>query len=56
MKVEHTIIEHIETRWLKWYGHVQRMPEERLPKQIPWVPRGRRKIGRPRISWKEGID
>jgi len=33
------------------------MEKGRLPKQIlNWTPAGRRKRGRPRRSWREGID
>ena len=57
MGVTHTIIDDIKTKQLIWYGHVQRMAENRLPKQIlTWTPHGRRKRGRPRRSWREGID
>ncbi|XP_060525285.1 uncharacterized protein LOC132701394 [Cylas formicarius] len=57
MKVGHTISDEIRTKQLKWYGHVQRMEEQQLPKQIlTWTPTGRRKRGRPRKSWREGID
>jgi len=30
--LEETIIKEIEQNQLTWYGHVQRMAEERLPK------------------------
>ena len=57
MNVTHTIVDDISVNQLKWYGHVQRMNEERLPKQVlNWAPHGRRKRGRPRKSWREGID
>lgn len=57
MGVTHTIVDDIRRRQLVWYGHVRRMPEGRIPKQIlDWQPRGRRRRGRPRRSWREGID
>jgi len=32
------------------------MPEERIPKLIMgWIPRERRKRGRPRKTWMEGV-
>jgi len=43
INVRHTIVEDIHVAQLKWYGHLQRMGEERLPKQIlNWTPQGRR--------------
>jgi len=39
----------------QWYGHVQRMEEGKLPKEvIKWCPPGRRKRGRPKLTWAEG--
>ena len=39
----------IERKRLQWYGHVKRMPEDRIPKLImKWIPRERRKSGHPR--------
>ena len=41
---------------LQWDGHVKRMPEDRIPKLImEWVPLERRKTGRPRKTWMEGV-
>lgn len=44
VKGQLNIIDIIEKKKLQWYGHVQRMPEERIPKLImKWVPLERRK-------------
>ena len=49
------IIDIMERKRLQWYGHVKRMSEERVPKLIMlWIPRERRKRGRPRKTWMEG--
>jgi len=41
---------------LIWYGHVQRMAEERLPKTaFKWMPKQKRARGRPKKNWMEGI-
>jgi hypothetical protein len=39
----------IEQNQLTWYGHVQRMAEERLPKiALKWMPKQKRVRGRPK--------
>ena len=56
MKVKGSLAEDIKTTQLRWFGHVKRMMEDRLPKKIyEWQPTGRRKRGRPNITWTEGI-
>ena len=42
---------------LRWFGHVVRMPDDRIPKYLlDWVPRhGKRSRGRPRKSWKSCV-
>ena len=41
---------------LQWHGHVKRMEEGRLPKEVmKWRPTGRIKRGRPKLTWAEGI-
>jgi hypothetical protein len=55
-KREAGIIDIIEKKRLQWYGQVKRMPVERIPKLImEWVPEARRKRGRPRKMWMEGV-
>lgn len=57
MGVKHTIMDDIKTKQLMWYGHVQRMEEGRLPKIIlKWSPTGRRRRGRSKRSWREGVE
>jgi len=54
--LEETIIKEIEQNQLKWYGHIQRMAEERLPKiALKWMPKQKRACGRPKKNWMEGI-
>jgi len=56
MKEMPDIIDTIERKRLQWYGHVKRMQDERLPKLImEWIPEERRKRGRPRKTWLEGV-
>ena len=45
--LEETIMKEIEQNKLTWYGHVQRMAEERLPKiALKWMPKQKRAEGR----------
>ena len=57
MKVDHDIITTIEKKRLVWYGHIQRMGEERWPKKVlNWIPPPELlKKGRPPKSWKGEI-
>lgn len=59
MNVETTILEEINQRkQLYWYGHVQRMSDERIPKQVlNWVPieRKTKRRGRLKITWMMDI-
>ena len=46
----------IERSQLRWFGHVSRMPHERLPKQILYAEvSGKRPVGRPRTRWLDYI-
>ena len=56
MDAQDTILNEITRKQLIWYGHVERMDPTRLPKiMIYWKPEGRKKRGRPRRTWKDGI-
>ena len=47
----------IERSQLRWFGHVSRMPLERLPKQILHAEvSGKRPVGRPRTRWLDYIE
>ena len=47
----------IERSQLIWFGHVSRMPQERLPKQaLHAKANGRRPVGRPRTRWTDYIE
>ena len=47
-----TLADIVTTKRLRWFGHVSRMPEDRLPKYLlHWKPKhGKRSRGRPRKS------
>jgi hypothetical protein len=50
------ILDETAGKQLIWYGHVERMDRTRLPKiMINWKLEGRKKRGRPRRTWKDGI-
>ena len=47
----------IRKRRLQWFGHLQRMDSNRIPKRLyQWTPtHGKRRCGRPRTTWKNVI-
>jgi len=56
MNLVRPLLDDIKTQQLQCYGHVQRMDMGRLPKEVmKWSPPGRRKRGRPKHTWAEGI-
>ena len=47
----------IERSQLRWFGHVSRMPLERLPKEALLAKaNGKRPVGRPRTRWTNYIE
>jgi hypothetical protein len=55
VKEKPDIVNIIQRKRLQRYGHVKRMPEERIVKLImEWIPWERRKRGRPRKTWMDG--
>jgi hypothetical protein len=50
------IVRLIESRRLRWAGHVARMGERRgAYRDLVYKPEGRRPLGRPRCVWKNNI-
>ncbi|XP_019626733.1 PREDICTED: uncharacterized protein LOC109471784 [Branchiostoma belcheri] len=46
----------IRRRKWRWIGHTLRKPPESITRTaLDWDPQGRRKRGRPRLSWKRGV-
>jgi len=51
-----TIIETIRLNRLHWFGHVQRMEENRIPKRVSYMNFGTRRLrGRPRKRWQDEV-
>ena len=51
-----TIIETIKLNRLCWFGHVQRMEENRIPKRALYMNLGTRRLrGRPRNRWQDEV-
>ena len=54
MKVEHTLMNDSQTKQLVWYGHLQRMEDDRLPKRVSWIEGAQQEMERcdlPRDLW-----
>jgi len=51
-----TILETIRLNRLRWFGHVQRMEENRIPKRVLYMNFGTTRLrGRPRNRWQDGV-
>lgn len=47
---------HIKLMRLRWAGHVQRMPNMRVPKKaLIAQPGGKRPVRKPRLRWEESV-
>jgi hypothetical protein len=56
MEVGKNILEVTEEKRLRWFGHVKRMPGNRLPlKVLEWEPEGTQRRGRPNERWIDGV-
>jgi hypothetical protein len=55
-KVNRTIINYNKSQRLGWFGHVYRMPDERMVKKAyEWKPVATRSLGRPKNMWEHDI-
>jgi len=51
-----TIVETIRLNRLHWFGHVQRMEENRIPKRVLYMNLGTTRLrGRPRNRWQDEV-
>jgi hypothetical protein len=51
-----TIIETIRLNRLRWFWHVQRMEENRIPKRVLYMNLGTTRLrGRPRNGWQDEV-
>ena len=56
MNIENSVLDYKRHKQLNWYGHVQRMNQERLPRRIlKWCPPGRRRKGRSPNPWMQEV-
>jgi len=50
------VVNYIKAQRLRWFGHIQRMPEARATKTIfKWNPLTTRPRGRPKYRWEDII-
>ena len=50
------IINHIKSLRLGWFGHINRMQDQRLAKNIyKWRPIANRRLGRPKNRWEDDV-
>ena len=51
MKVQGSLVESIKTNQLRWFGHLNRLTEDIMPKKMyEWTAIGRRKWERPKMT------
>ncbi|PSN30301.1 hypothetical protein C0J52_26416 [Blattella germanica] len=56
MTKENTITDFIKYKQLNWYGQVEWMEDERIPRRVhEWIPSGRRRGGRPSNTWLHDV-
>ena len=56
MNIKNSVLDYIKHKQLNWYGYVQRLDQEMLPRRIlEWCPPGSRRKARPRKSWMQEV-
>jgi hypothetical protein len=50
-----TVTETIRLNRLRWFGHVQRVEENRISKRVLYINLGMRLRGRPRNRWEDEV-
>jgi hypothetical protein len=55
VKKKPTITETIKLNRLRWFGHVQRMEKNRIPKRVLYMNLEKRLRGRPRNRWQNEV-
>ena len=55
VKKKHSLIETIRLNRLCWFGYVQRMEGNRIPKRVLCMNLGTRLTGRPRNRWQDEV-
>ena len=51
-----SIINHVKSQRLSWFGHTNRMPESNIVKKIyKWHPFTNRPVGRPKSRWEGDV-
>jgi hypothetical protein len=54
--IKHNIINQLKAERLSWFGHVQRMSDNRMVKKIyKWKPITARLQGRPKSRWDDNV-
>ena len=50
------IVNYIKAQRLSWFGHINRMTDERLVRRIyKWKPIASRSVGRPKSRWEDEV-
>jgi hypothetical protein len=50
------IMNHIKAQRLAWFGHIHRMPDDRMVKKVyEWTPMPTRSLGRPKNRWEDDV-